>query len=117
MTHHLGFFLNFSQVKIDCITVNTTPVKGVIDDHIQRLFDALLNSLRKSISTEVNTIDSFLKDAMETLSKRPQSVEEIGEANSKHAEFLKTKKDVRCQFFKFCYFVTAVRFPIFAIPF
>ncbi|XP_071126281.1 cytoplasmic dynein 2 heavy chain 1-like isoform X2 [Mytilus edulis] len=83
-----------NQVKIDCITVNTTPVKGVIDDHIQRLFDALLNSLRKSISTEVNTIDSFLKDAMETLSKRPQSVEEIGEANSKHAEFLKTKKDV-----------------------
>lgn len=74
--------------------MNTTPVKAVIDDHIQRLFDALLNSLRKLISTEVNTIDSFLKEAMETLSKRPQSVEEIGEANAKHAEFMKTKKDV-----------------------
>ena len=83
-----------SQIKIDCITVNTTPVKGVIDDHIQRLFDALLNSLRKSISSEVNTIDTFLKEAMETLSQRPQSVEEIGTANAKHAEFMKTKKEV-----------------------
>lgn len=74
-------------------------MKAVIDDHIQRLFDALLNSLRKAISTEVNSIDSFLKDAMETLSKRPQSVEEIGEANGKHAEFLKKKKEVKIKFF------------------
>lgn len=70
-------------------------MKAVIDDHIQRLFDALLNSLRKAISTEVNSIDGFLKDAMETLSKRPQSVEEIGEANGKHAEFLKKKREVK----------------------
>jgi dynein heavy chain 2 len=74
--------------------VNTNPVKAVIDDHIQRLFDALLNSLRKAISTEVNSIDVFLKEAMETLSKRPQTVEEIGEANGKHSEFLKKKKEV-----------------------
>lgn len=36
---------------------------------------------------------------METLSKRPQSVEEIGEANGKHAEFLKKKKEVKIKFF------------------
>ncbi|XP_022324921.2 cytoplasmic dynein 2 heavy chain 1-like isoform X2 [Crassostrea virginica] len=89
-----------SQIKVDCITVNTNPVKAVIDDHIQRLFDALLNSLRKAISTEVNTIDAFLKEAMETLSKRPQSVEEIGEANGKHSEFLKKKKEVQPLFLK-----------------
>ena len=93
--HLLSLWCFFSQIKVDCITVNTNPVKAVIDDHIQRLFDALLNSLRKAISTEVNTIDAFLKEAMETLSKRPQSVEEIGEANGKHSEFLKKKKEVR----------------------
>ena len=95
MTVHLLSWCFSSQIKVDCITVNTNPVKAVIDDHIQRLFDALLNSLRKAISTEVNTIDAFLKEAMETLSKRPQSVEEIGEANGKHSEFLKKKKEVR----------------------
>ena len=72
-----------------------TPVKAVIDDHIQRLFDALLNSLRKAISADVNEIDTFLKGAMETLSNRPQNVEEIGQANAKHAEFNKKKKEVR----------------------
>lgn len=93
--HLLSLWCFSSQIKVDCITVNTNPVKAVIDDHIQRLFDALLNSLRKAISTEVNTIDAFLKEAMETLSKRPQSVEEIGEANGKHSEFLKKKKEVK----------------------
>ena len=79
---------------MDCIKVSTTPVKNVIDDHIQRLFDALLNSLRRAINNDVNTIDTFVNSAMETLSQRPQSVQEIGEANAKHTEFSKTKKDV-----------------------
>lgn len=94
MVLYENYLCIFSQIKVDCITVNTNPVKAVIDDHIQRLFDALLNSLRKAIAFEVNSIDVFLKEAMETLSKRPQSVEEIGEANGKHSEFLKKKKEV-----------------------
>ena len=83
-----------STIKIDCITVNTMPVKAVIDDHIQRLFDALLNSLRKAITKEVTDIDNFLNTSMEVLSKRPQSTEEIGEANTKHAEFAKARREV-----------------------
>jgi dynein heavy chain 2 len=86
--------LFYSEIKVDCIVVNTMPVKAVIDDHIQRLFDALMNSLRKAISKEVTEIESFLNMSMETLSKRPQTTEEIGEANAKHAEFAKTKKQV-----------------------
>jgi dynein heavy chain 2 len=74
--------------------VSTTPVKAVIDDHIQRLFDALLASLRRGITNDFNTIETFLTQAMETLSARPQSVQEIGEANAKHAEFLKQKKEI-----------------------
>jgi dynein heavy chain 2 len=36
-----------SVIKIDCITVSTTPTKTAIDDMIQKLFDTLLNALRK----------------------------------------------------------------------
>lgn len=85
---------SFSEIKIDCITVNTTPVKSVIDDHIQRLFDALLNSLRKTINSDLATIDTFLTSAIETLSKRPQTVEDIGDANTKHTEFAKKRREV-----------------------
>ena len=86
--------LHFSEIKVDCIRVSTTPVKSVIDDHIQRLFDALLNSLRRAVTSDVNTIDTFLTSATETLSERPQTVEEIGIANAKHTELSKTKKEV-----------------------
>ncbi|CAL1541204.1 unnamed protein product [Lymnaea stagnalis] len=89
-----------SQIKVDCITVNTIPVKSVIDDHIQRLFDALLNTLRKSISQDVTQIDTFLVGATDTLSQRPQTVEEIGAANAKHSEFSATKKEVKPLFDK-----------------
>ena len=75
--------------------MSTTPVKGVIDDHIQRLFDALLNSLRRTITADISTIDTFLTDATETLSTRPQTVEEIGEANAKHTEYGKKKNEAR----------------------
>lgn len=75
------------------------PVKGVIDDHISRLFEALLNSLRKSINSDVNDIDTFLTEAIEQLSTRPQTVEEIGAANAKHSEYAKKKNEV-LSFFK-----------------
>lgn len=83
-----------SAISIDCITVSTLPVKAAIDDHIQQLFDALLQSLRHSIMTSVQTIDAFLTDAKKSLSIRPQSVEEIGEVNKKHAEIAKQKPQV-----------------------
>ncbi|XP_063807614.1 cytoplasmic dynein 2 heavy chain 1 isoform X2 [Pseudophryne corroboree] len=75
-----------SVIKIDCMTINCSPVKAVIDDLIQKLFDALLISLKKSIQAHMHEIDSFVTDGMEVLSSRPQSVEEIGEANMKHGQ-------------------------------
>ncbi|KAF7666054.1 hypothetical protein LDENG_00118150 [Lucifuga dentata] len=87
-----------SQEKVDCITVNCEPVKTVIDDLIQRLFDTLLISLRKSIQGHIQTIDSFVSESMETLSTRPESMEEIGEASSKYNKILAHKPDILPQF-------------------
>lgn len=39
-------------------------------------------------------IDTFVAQAMETLSVRPESIEEIGEANVKHSELLAKKPEV-----------------------
>jgi hypothetical protein len=90
---HCYYFI-YRTVKVDCITVSTSPVKSTIDDHIQQLFDALLNSLRRSIINDVQAIDTFLTSGMEALSTRPQSVEEIGEANVKHNELAEQKPQV-----------------------
>ncbi|XP_073518216.1 cytoplasmic dynein 2 heavy chain 1 isoform X2 [Phyllobates terribilis] len=88
-----------SVIKIDCLTINCSPVKAVIDDLIQKLFDSLLISLKKSIQAHLHEIDTFVSDGMEVLSCRPQSVEEIGEANMKHGE-LKLKKPEILPLFK-----------------
>jgi len=88
---------------VDCIRVSTVPIKSIIDDHIQRLFDALLGSLRRSAQAHVTAIDVYLTGAMDTLSQRPQSVEEIAEANSKHVDIYKNKKEVSTRYLGFFY--------------
>uniref|UniRef100_A0A672GCW4 Dynein cytoplasmic 2 heavy chain 1 n=1 Tax=Salarias fasciatus TaxID=181472 RepID=A0A672GCW4_SALFA len=87
-----------SQEKVDCITVNCEPVKAVIDDLIQRLFDILLLSLRKSIQAHVLSIESFVSESMDVLSSRPESMEEIGTANGKYNQILTRKPEILPQF-------------------
>ncbi|KPP72256.1 cytoplasmic dynein 2 heavy chain 1-like [Scleropages formosus] len=87
-----------SSEKVDCITVNCEPVKAAIDDLIQRLFDALLVSLRKSVQGHTQDIDTFVTQAIETLSTRPESIDEIGEANIQHGKLLTRKPEILSQF-------------------
>ena len=86
--------LHSSTIRVDCVTVSTLPVKSSVDDHLQRLHDALLGALRHSIQADFNGITNFLTSAKESLSVKPQSVEEIGEVNQKHAELLDKKPEV-----------------------
>ncbi|XP_009693327.1 PREDICTED: cytoplasmic dynein 2 heavy chain 1-like, partial [Cariama cristata] len=81
-----------STIRIDCLTVNCSPVKTVIDDFIQKLYDVLVISLRKSIQAQLCDVSSFLTDAMETLVIRPQTVEEIAEDNLKYLNLHQRKE-------------------------
>lgn len=83
------------------MTVSTLPVKSSVDNHLQRLHDAILSALRHSIQADFSTITDFLTGAEESLSVKPQSVEEIGEVNRKHGE-LRAKKPQVC---KMCCFI------------
>ena len=42
----------------------------------------------------IQVIDTFLSDAHDSLSIRPQSIEEIGQVNITHAELSKRKPEV-----------------------
>ncbi|XP_009895076.2 cytoplasmic dynein 2 heavy chain 1 [Dryobates pubescens] len=83
-----------STIRIDCLTVNCNPVKTVIDDFIQKLYDVLVSSLRKSIQAHLSDVSSFLTDAMETLVIRPQTVEEIAESNVKYMNLHERKEGI-----------------------
>jgi dynein heavy chain 2 len=43
---------------------------------------------------DVGTIEKFTTESTEILARQPQTVEEIGEANAKHAEIMKTSLEV-----------------------
>uniref|UniRef100_A0A3P9QAB0 Cytoplasmic dynein 2 heavy chain 1 n=1 Tax=Poecilia reticulata TaxID=8081 RepID=A0A3P9QAB0_POERE len=87
-----------SQEKVDCITVNCDPVKATIDDLIQRLFDLLLLSLKKSIQGHKHAIESFVSESMEALVTRPESMEEIGAASGKYNQIVARKPEILPQF-------------------
>ncbi|XP_053164065.1 cytoplasmic dynein 2 heavy chain 1 isoform X1 [Hemicordylus capensis] len=83
-----------STVKVDCIIVNCNPVKSLIDDLIQKLYDVLVMSLRKSVQAHLHDISSFLNDAMEILVIRPQTVDEITEDNLKFKNLKERQEEV-----------------------
>ncbi|NXC70641.1 DYHC2 protein, partial [Anhinga anhinga] len=83
-----------STIRIDCLTVNCNPVKTVIDDFIQKLYDILVISLRKSIQAHLYDVSSFLTDAMEALVVRPQTVDEIAEDNLKYLNLHEQKEGI-----------------------
>nr|KAF6324413.1 dynein cytoplasmic 2 heavy chain 1 [Myotis myotis] len=83
-----------SAVKVDCLNINCSPVKTVIDDLIQKLFDVLVLSLKKSVQAHLHEIDAFVSEAMEVLSIMPQSVEEIGNANVQYSKLQEQKPQI-----------------------
>ncbi|XJO78526.1 hypothetical protein BDV3_002952 [Batrachochytrium dendrobatidis] len=87
-----------STIKVDCITVSTASVKATIDDHLQRMFDAMLAALRKAILVHIAEINDFVNKGMDILLKHPQTMAEIGEANARHAELSQSKLSIQSHF-------------------
>lgn len=83
-----------SEVKVGCILVNTAPVKMTIEELMQRLYDEIVTTLRRSISKHAEKIEKFLTDGMEVLGTRPQTVQEIGEANASRLKLCSEKQDL-----------------------
>ncbi len=82
-------------LQVDCITINLAPSKAAVDDQQQRLTDALLYGMRRLSDTKKAEVDDFIAASMETLSRRPQSVDEIGTAKKEWREIVQNKEGVK----------------------
>ncbi|TPX32194.1 hypothetical protein SmJEL517_g04664 [Synchytrium microbalum] len=82
------------SIKVDCFVVSTIPLKASIDDQLQRLFDALVNTLRKTVQGHLQFVEQFVNSAMEVLSQRPQTIAEIGGAHAAHAQLSLKKNEI-----------------------
>eukprot|EP00117_Sycon_ciliatum_P036543 scpid1236/ scgid27488/ Cytoplasmic dynein 2 heavy chain 1; Dynein heavy chain isotype 1B len=84
-----------NSIKVDCVVVSTSPIKATIDDQIQKLLDALLLTLRRSALRDTGKIDEFLGQALESLSTRPQTTDEIAEAKKMHIRLTEESPDIQ----------------------
>lgn len=66
-----------STEKVDCLTVSLAPLKAALEDQHTRLSDALLFGMRRGAASRQQEIADFVTQSMESLARRPQSVEEV----------------------------------------
>ncbi|VDM76119.1 unnamed protein product [Strongylus vulgaris] len=102
---HLSWRLICSEIRLECIVVSTAGAKSAIDELLQRLFDTLTWTLRLSITTKLQTIQQFLNQAsfiyfaswilLPHEISRPQSIDEVAEANARHTEYGKTNRELK----------------------
>lgn len=87
-----------AKIEIDCISVFTAPVKSTIDGHLQGLMDSMVNALRKAVIAHMGSIENFAEKGLEILSKKPKTLEEIGNANQAHSNITKSKPVIQGHF-------------------
>ncbi len=84
----------FSEIRFDCFVINISPLKLTIENQIRRLHDSMLTHLKRSITRDATSIDSFVNEGLETLNDRPKTHEELGSSYKKHDELNSKRKDI-----------------------
>ncbi|GIY28883.1 cytoplasmic dynein 2 heavy chain 1 [Caerostris darwini] len=80
--------MTLDEEKFDCIVVSYAPTKAYVDYLISELESTMIRCLQKSVSTSMKSVQEFLNDATDTLTRHPESIEDISVAKKKHEEFL-----------------------------
>ena len=87
-----------TSIKVGCITLSTLTMKNSVDNMIQTTYDTIVESLRKSILSEIKSVEVFLEKGVELLSRRPQSLLDVGEARNTHRQLSEEKPKVAVAF-------------------
>ncbi len=80
------------ELRFGCIRLDTTSIRAAVEDMLKRVYSSLVYTLRHSISSELQTIDQQISEAVEKLSRLPQSLDEVSEANADQLAFMKINK-------------------------
>ncbi|KAG0418554.1 hypothetical protein HPB47_004758 [Ixodes persulcatus] len=76
------------EERFDCVVVNYSPLRAYVDYLISELDSAMVRVLQRSIAADAVGVQDFLQEALGTLSKRPQSAEEVAQLGARFAEIL-----------------------------
>ena len=74
--------------------VNVSPLKSTVENQVRRVHDSMLTYLKRSITRDAVSIDSFVNEGLDTLHDRPKTQEEIGTSYRKHEELNSKRRDM-----------------------
>lgn len=78
-------------IKCGCITLCTAGIKGIVEDHLNKLTDALRTTLKASAESHIGIIDDYLKRVTDCLQTKLTKMNEITEANLMYAELIEQR--------------------------
>ena len=79
---------------MECFTVSLAPVRAEIDLQNRLYWDTLTSTLQASILAEVASVDKFITESTDALSKQPRTIDEIGEAKAAHTDIVEKSAKV-----------------------
>ena len=89
--------------KVDCINVSLAPLKSTLEDQHNRLSNALQLGMARQAKATQHQLDTFITESLETLSKRPQDVDEISLAKKQSRDIEQVHTDVHaCAYAQAC---------------
>lgn len=71
------------------------PCPLYLNEVVTVIYFSHISKIPTFLAGHTQAIDSFVLESMETLSTRPESMEEIGAANNKYNQILARKSEVR----------------------
>lgn len=88
-------------IKCGCITLCTASIKGVVEDHLNRLTDALRVTLKRSAEGHIGVIDEYLSKVTKCLDAKLANLTDIGDINVHYTQLLEERasKEVHFQHF------------------
>lgn len=90
----MSLFLS-SEESIDCIIINTSPLRSEIELISRRYWESLTNSLRAAIVNDVTVVQEFLQNSLQFLNNVPMEETSITESGMKYEKMMSELPKVR----------------------
>ncbi|KAH9577240.1 Dynein heavy chain [Trypanosoma melophagium] len=88
-------------IKCGCITLCTAGIKGTVEDHLYKLYEALQITLYRSAESHLHRINAYIAEVSKSLDTKLTKLEEIGTANIQHAKLMEQLPAMEVEFFHF----------------
>ncbi|KAL3101915.1 hypothetical protein niasHS_003324 [Heterodera schachtii] len=86
-----------NEIRIECVRLSTAGIRSLAVDLLKRFHDALSWTLRHSIRTELQSVEQTLGQGVDKLSKLPETLEEVAEANHTQSTLAKNLGVIRAK--------------------